>query len=285
MAVRITETWNSRDLGLELGGADAMAEFAITGTTNELEAYAACLAEVPPRFHDLSFKSLKLKPLGGPNWVATVTYGISTTGQQVPSQAGPPGSQPPPPPPPAETDALTDEDGVSFSTRGGTVKVFTSLNTVHRISLNDEPPPDFEGKIGAKGEGCEVFDGKLQFTLKRNFPAVSMRYVKTLADLTGLVNEGTWRYFGDSACLFLGADGEYAGPKGWAVSFQFDVARSTPIRDPGTGEVIPNVTLPPHHYAWTLAEKRESQGKPVEVPVAIYVEQVYEKGDFDQLGI
>lgn len=283
MAIRIEETWNSRDLGLELGGASAMAEYAITGTTDHNDAYAAVYAFVPPSFEGLSFKDLKIRPLGGPNWIATVNYGVSLTGLQVPGQSGasPP---PPPPPPPAETDPLTDADGLSFSTIGGTTRIHTSLNTVSKISISGSAgDTDFKKQIGANGEGCEVFTGRLQLTFKRNFPSISMRYIKTLADLTGTVNTGTWRgVFADSALLFLGAEGEYAGPKGWPVSFQFDVGRQDKILGP-TGDQIG--TLPPHHYVWFLTEKRESNGKPVGQPVAAYVEQVYEKADFNKLGI
>ena len=286
MDLRIVELWSSRELGLELEGADAVAEYHVQGTTDEEVAYAAVAAFAPTFRWGLRFRRLKITPVGGPHWTARVEYGVSQTGQQVPAQGGlvPP---PPPPPAPAGTDALTDADGISFTTIGETVKVFTSVATVSAISLKGGHTPDvddFQRKIGASGEGADVFSGRLQMTFTRNMPALTLNYVATLRNLTGKTNEGTWRgVFADSSCLFLGAEGQYRGPEGWVVTYQLDVAGEDSLRDKD-GTVVG--TLPPHHYAWFHTEKVEAgSGKPTEVPIAVYIEQVYEKADFDQLGI
>jgi len=102
--------------------------------------------------------------------------------------------------------------------------------------------------------------------------------------LTGKVNNASWKGFAAGEVLFLGVSGSKRGEDDWEITFRF---AASPNR---TNIQIGNITVASKkgwEYLWVRYADVEDGGSNtlVKQPVAVYVEKVYEEGDFSALGI
>ena len=183
-----------------------------------------------------------------------------------------------------------DESVFAFDTGGGTKHLNQSLRTDGRYP---NTAPDFAGAIGVDNEGnvggVDVTMPVLNFTETHtlNGNRVSTSYKKTLADLTGTVNSSAFRGFSAGEVLFLGASGTKRSKKPsapWEITYRFAVS---PNR---TGLQVGDIRVARKYgwdYLWVrYADKVAANGRNVvKKPVAAYVETVYPRGDFGNLGL
>ncbi|MDD5699073.1 MAG: hypothetical protein PHH77_10700 [Victivallaceae bacterium] len=176
----------------------------------------------------------------------------------------------------------------SFDTGGGTQHLTQSLKTVAKY-----PPaaPDYGGAIGYDGEdvkGVDVTMPVMNFSETHYLKPrkVTTKYKKTIGELTGSVNNGSFKGYAEGEVLFLGATGSRRGDSRsdlWEVTYKF--AMSANRKNIKVGELT--VTEKKGwDYLWVrYADDVKDKKTLVKKPIAAYVEKVYERKDLGQLGI
>jgi hypothetical protein len=221
-----------------------------------------------PATHDgLNRQSIDLEPVFVDTvtesgiWTATVRYG-----RIQPIQIG-------------------DDGEWSFDTAGGTQHITQSLGTVNRYP---DTSPDCKGAIGYDGERVEGGDISVpvfNFSETHRFSAstVNPAYRIALYRLTGKTNDAAWRGFAAGEVLFQGVSGSYrSGDDVVELTFRF---AASPNR---TNINVGGITVSSKKgwdYMWVRYADNVDGDNIVKQPVAVYVERVYEEGDFGGLGI
>jgi len=102
--------------------------------------------------------------------------------------------------------------------------------------------------------------------------------------LTGKVNDAAFKGLAAGECLFLGASGSKRGEEDWEITFRFAASLNRTGISVGS---ITGIAKKGWEYLWVRYADVEDAGSNtlVKQPVAAYVEQVYEYGNFAALGI
>lgn len=158
--------------------------------------------------------------------------------------------------------------------------------------------PALNGAIGVDDNGVNGVDiivPQLTWTETYDVPSkyVTSNYIKTVAELTGSVNDGNFRSFREGEVLFLGASGsqEWNSEKGdgpWTLSYKFAASPNA-----GAGERLPAFSIGDiddiekwgHEYLWVRYESSVASSSLLKKPKAVYVNRVYPHRDFSGLGI
>lgn len=182
-----------------------------------------------------------------------------------------------------------DEKRLSFDTSGATVKVFTSLATSSKMPAT---AGDFKGMVGVnregEAEGVDVVIPGLKITITARIARASVdaAYVKTLARLTGSVNDAAFYGFAAQEFLLLGATGEISNLTDPEIQFSFLASENVTGLSYGD---ITGVAKKGHEYIWIrYQDHKDTVATPpilVQRPAAVYVEQLYEPKDWTALGI
>jgi hypothetical protein len=176
----------------------------------------------------------------------------------------------------------------SFDTGGGTQHLTQSLKTVAKYPST---APDYNGAIGYDGEnvkGVDVTMPVMNFSETHYLKPskVTTKYKKNLGELTGKVNDGSFKGYSEGEVLFMGATGSRRGDSRsdlWEVTYKF--AMSANRRNIKVGELT--VTEKKGwDYLWVrYADDVKDKKTLVKKPIAAYVEKVYERKDLGKLGI
>ncbi len=268
MPVTLTEKLDSRR---SVTGENASIElvYILTGTASDLTAKQLVANSTAANYDGLVRQSIDIEPewvdtvSGDGRWIATVRYGVK---------------------PPPEV----GESSFSFDTGGGTQHITQSLSTVGRHAASGTAP-DFKGAIGVTHdnvEGVDIAVPVYSFSETHYLAAavVTPAYRGTLFNLTGKVNNGSFKGLAAGECLFLGASGSKRGDGDWEIAFRF---AASPNR---TNINVGGITVPAKkgwEYMWVrYADAEDADSKTlVKRPIAVYVEKVYEEGSFAGLGI
>jgi hypothetical protein len=286
VALTVWETVG-REFSFGEGRTEDSVQYFVTEGYDEPTVLAALEATVPGTFNGLWFLRTSAREVGYGYWEGTAHYGIPAGGSAMSGQGGvsPP---PPPPPPPAATDELGPE--WSFDTTGGTQHIVVSKETREAINWGGfGTAPDTKRVIGVSktGEpaGCDVVVPKFEFQIVRRMEFMTLNYLRDLVDLTGKVNDATFMtVFSAGEVLFLGASGAYRDGEGWSVTFRFSAAPNK-TGDGVAVNPVDRVSPFGHDFVWASYEDEVSNDHKVSVPVAAYVERVYDEGDFDDLAL
>jgi len=176
------------------------------------------------------------------------------------------------------------DSSFSFDTGGGTQHITQSLSTIAKYPAG---APDCKGAIGVTSDSVEGVDITVPVynfseTHYLSLAAVTDAYKQTLFGLTGKVNTAAFRGFAIGEVLFLGASGSQRGTEDWEITFRFAASKNR------TGMVIGAITgidKKGWEYLWVSYKDSIDANVKVKVPAAVYIEQVYESGDFSGLGI
>jgi hypothetical protein len=303
MTVRARELVGSRTHSVDPKNPRIELEYAAWGSTDDAEIRAAMQAGtpageghpafpgLPPVYAGLSLLGYDPKPAGGGLWFVTARYGLRE-GAPAPAVGGapnPPGAPSSPPPTPAEGEPLGPE--WSFTTTGGTQRLYQSLETRSKDRAGVLLPADYKRAIGVTKDGVEGVDvvaPKFEFTYTAKFAALSAGYLKILGRMSGEVNAAGFMGWAEEEVLYLGATGAFrqgdvAQGGGWTVTFNFAAGKNRT-----NVAVSPDITLPEVRawdYVWVSYEEGESNGVKTRTAIAAYAERVYPKGDFSTLGI
>jgi len=262
--VTVTEKWESRQ-STEGDNASVELTYLIDGTSDDLAAKTALRDGTPLVYDGLVRQSYSVERIGETQWEGTVRYGRR---QREPE---------------------TGESNLQFDTGGGTQHITHSLATVASYAVPGKQAPDFKGAIGVTAdsvEGTDITVPQFQFSETHYLAAelVTWSYVVTLASLTGRVNSAPFRGFAAGEVLFLGASGSKRGEEDWEITFRF--AASPNMTGLQIGDIT-GIDKKGWEYLWIRYEDDVDAvaNAPIKKPLAAYVEQVYQYGDFSLLGI
>lgn len=182
----------------------------------------------------------------------------------------------------------------SFETGGATTHITQALYEVP--FPGGAPYQHFAIGVDGNGvSGVDIVTPALNWTEDYEVPHsyVTSVYIKTLATLTGTVNNATFRSFAAGEVLFLGASGGHEwdtdrGDGPWKLSYKFVASpnagsgQSTPAITVGD---ITGITKKGHEYMWVRYEDSVSDNTLLKKPKHVYVNQVYREANFAALGI
>ena len=249
----------------ETGSAELL--YDIDGTNDEQQALTALDGQAPATHKNLDRQELSVEPTDDQyRWVGTARYAL---------------------------DPADNATTFSFDTGGGSQHITNSRSTISKTAASGTAP-DFKGAIGVTAdsvEGLDITTPVFNFELRKFKDSVTTAYLANVYDLTGKVNNaqvvltvnGATITFEAGELLFLGASGGKTIGKGqWEINYRF---AAQPNR---TSIAVGDITVPAKkgwEYLWVRYKDAEHGASKsiVKVPLAAYVEQVYESGDFSLL--
>jgi len=263
MPIAVHEKWESRET-TEGESPSIDLIYIVRGTDDDLAAKAALAAAAPVLYDGLVRQSLHIERVSEDVWEGSVRYGKL---------------QPP----------ETGDSTYQFDTGGGTQHITQSLQTVGRYAPPGKTAPDFQGAIGVTHdnvEGVDITVPVYNFS-ETHYIASSLvtgAYKATLFYLTGKVNGFPFRGFAVGEVLFLGASGSKRGQDDWEITFRFAASPNLTGLQVGS---IAGISKKGWEYLWVrYADDEDAAAKVlVKKPIAAYVEQVYDYGNFSGLGI
>jgi len=182
----------------------------------------------------------------------------------------------------------------SFDTGGGTQHI-TQAEDERRFGSG---APDQQRAIGVDGDsvnGVDIVVPALTWTETYDVPHefITAEYIKNLSRVTGTVNNAPFRTFPAGEILFLGASGsqEWDSDKGegpWNLSYKFSQSPNA-----GPGQTLPSLTIGSitgvekegHDYMWIRYEDDVQSETLIKKPKSVYVNKVYRRENFGQLGL
>lgn len=283
MPIDIQEKFESR-------GGDGVSSherrYVVFGSDDENEAIALVRATAPLAVGLLRRQPPQLEPLGPGLWDAKVHY--------CPRALD------------GESGTAESSGSFCFDTTGGTQHITQSKATVGAY-IEDGSAASFGGAIGVshdKVEGVDITVPVFSFTVSKVFHRLSQAYIAQVFYLTGKTNDAAWAVnvggvnisFAAGEVLFLGASGQKrigvnVVPEGqsdpvnpWELSFKFAASPNATGLTIGS---IGNIEKRGWDYLWVRYEdaKDEAAKTLVKLPQAVYVERVYEEGNFALLGL
>lgn len=253
--------------------------YVLKGSTDPEDVLDALAATAPTTYAlgstNYARQSYRVEPEGDDVWNGTVSYGASGS---TPGGTGEVG-----------------DSSYSFDTGGGTQHITQSKETVETSGMGSGTPvPDFHNAIGFDGasiSGVDVVIPQYQFTETHimSHSGVDSAYKVTVANLTGKINDASFKGFDAGTVLFLGANGTRTGTEKWTVTFKFAYSPNianyciNPGADPS--EQISVSLKGGWEYAWVLYEDVAGNSQIIKRPKALYIERIYDSGDFSELGI
>ena len=270
MAITVEEKADSRELTTG-DGASAILRYTIRGTASDSEAKTALGSEAPSTYDGLVRKSRDVTPIfvdvGNPD--GSIWEGVARYGRRV-------------------SEPETGESVFSFDTGGGTQHITQSRQTMGSYAPAGQSAPDTNEAIGVAGDNVEGVDIVVPVynwteTHYLDDAYVTSGYRRALRNLTGKLNSAGFRGFAAGEVLFMGARGARRSDEDWEITFSFAASENRYGLSVGS---ITGIDKAGWDYLWVLyGSGEESQGELVPPPRAVYVERVYESGDFYRLGI
>ena len=299
----IQELRDSRTFDVNVTGGSAQFRYVLTGETDEETAYDLVLATSPAQWFDYTRDKIDMtnRPALG-TWFPVVNYTLPVyslteplpTGAAGPTGATgadtPPASSPSSAPPPAGQ-ILT---GVSVNIALENQHVELALEVVDSGVVIGEVVPETK-LIGVTKDGVDGVDIGVpvaNIVYKKTIPTLRAGYFRNLLAMCGTTNEKKWWMFGPEEALFAGCNGQSKGTGEFEMNYEFKynrTKRDIVIRE-GEGEEGEGGLVCPEkrgwHYLWTTNKKVIQGGSiPVSVPVGYHVCRVYERSNFNWLGI
>lgn len=259
-------------------GSRNTKKYLVQGSNDEVAIKAAVAAAAPTSMEDLSGRSISVNQEGPGSWGATVTY------ENRPSEG---------------------DSSFTFDTGGGIKHITQAISVVSKYARPDFKPPDFKGAIGVTKdsvEGVDITVPVYQFSETHIFDDgdVDTAYKVTLRDLTGTVNDDTFKGFAAGEVLFMGASGSRNGTRAedkWEITFKFAVSVNKTgivvgdlwsLNGSGFGDAAgTRITAQGWDYLDVQYESVEDTiaKAVIKRPVSAQVVRVYERTDFALLGI
>ena len=254
------------------------AQFYVRGDTdNPFTARTELLADITYLLsnghwlQDVEVGPLIARAAGEYWWLASVTWGIQSSGNPDTSPGIPP--------------------TLRFSTKGGTQHITQSLETVDiysRLGPVYPPAPDHKGAIGVTRGGIQGVDIVVpafswSLSIRTAASSINDAYVMNLESLTGCVNDYTFYGRAAGEVRFDGAEGQRTGDE-MELTFSFSSQRN--VTDRTIGDVA-GIDKEGWDYLWVLYEEEEDDTAKAmsQVPSGVYVERVSPRADFALLGI
>lgn len=196
--------------------------------------------------------------------------------------------------PKAKDDGSGPQYEYQFDTTGKTQRITQSLETLSRTAPTGLEAPDHGGAIGVvdgRAEGVDVPIPAFAWSETHYFPEafVTEAYKIRLSNLTGKVNDATWRGYPRGSVMFMGARGAKRGKDQWQITFLFEYSENKDNIEVGDGsDMWSTVTIPEKegwHYLW-FQHETDNDTENVTLAkrlIGAYVERITEYSDFNIL--
>lgn len=193
-----------------------------------------------------------------------------------------------PEPSDSNTNGDSNTPSFSFDTSGGTKHLSQSPSTVASYPAN---APSFNGAINVdeKGNigGVDVTMPMFSFTETHFYSnsKVSNSFKRELSELTGKVNNSSFKGWSAGEVLFMGASGTRRGKRSkdkWEVTFKFSVSPN--VKNLKVGDITV-ASKDGWDYLWVKygPEVNLQNRVLIRKPKYVYVERVYERASFSAL--
>jgi len=263
--VTCEEKYLGRQVVSSLSGS-AQVEYIIQNTDDDAAAVSILQSTAPDTWNNLPRVSCEVAQIAQTIWEGVARYGFQSNNQQQ------------------------SESNFSFETGGGTQHITQSLSTISRYAPSGKTAPVFDGAICVDNNsvnGCDITVPVFTWSDTYIFSTgvVTPTYKQTLFALTGKVNNASWGGYSAGEVLFMGASGSKRGNRGdWEIAFKFSASPNITGKTIGS---ITNIAKKGWEYLWVRYDNDTDTNAKVLIkkPVAVYIEQVYEYGNFGGLGI
>jgi len=226
-------------------------------------------------------QTISIEPIGDPTntkkWFAEVTYGSPET----------------------STPRETGDTVESFDTTGGTERIKIAQNHITDYDVTGgSTPPTFGGAINVTDDGSTMqVDGidipsrvyTFAITKWYDYATVTNTFKGKIYNLTGRVNQATFKGLAAGECLFLGAQGTVRGDDAdWEITYRF---AGNPNKTNITIGDRSDIAKKGWEYLWVRFGKyiddegSGASGLLVMRPTSAHIEQVFEFGNFEDLGL
>lgn len=256
-ALWFVEKADSRSFVISRDGSDdsATLKYAAGVTENEVQIRDLAESKISNRFRELYLQHLNFEPLTGGIWEVTAEYGILDRTKNV----------------------------FQLDTSGGAENVTQSLSTIGRYGN----APDCEGAVNFDGEnvqGADIMSRRFAWNEQYRMSAAyfTPAYRLVLFNLTYTVNNGPFRGLAAGEVMFMGATAAKQGLHPVEITFFFEASPNK------YNYTVGNISVTQKRgweYQWVRYLKEESENRIVEKPDGVYIEQMYEWGNFAQLRI
>lgn len=238
------------------------ARYWIDNCADYADALQSMLAEAPPRLGQMVVVGYHADAETDNLYYGSVTYGTK---------------QP-------------DESSYSFEIGTTPTKATQSLETVGRYAKPGKTPSNFYGAIGVTKDGVEgtdisvpTFSWTETHYLQKS--QVDRAFFFVLFNLTAKMNAAPFRDFEIGEVLLIGVNGSASRlvPK-FEMQFKFIALPNSP------GGSLNGISIGPklgHDYLWVrYNDKKDSASQSmVKLPYEVFIERVYQFGDYDQLNL
>ena len=276
MAITVSEKYISRaatDSGRSSGGGTVLDEltstelhYVVRGTTDERLAIQAVRGTAPD---DLQRH--------GP--------GRDQPGARSPTRSGRRPSSTPPP-----RRSWRKASRATASTPAAARQHITqALSHVNTYVASGETAPDFKGAIGVTKDSVDGVDITVPvYSFSETHilanADVTNTYKGKLFALTGKTNKRRFKGFAPASACSSGASGSKRGKGDWEITFHF---AASPNKTGLTVGEITGIAKKGWEYLWVRYEDAvdATAGKMTKKPVAVYIEKVYDEGNFGDLNI
>jgi len=177
----------------------------------------------------------------------------------------------------------TGDSQFAFETSGGSQHITQSLETIAKYPAEADDTFGAIGDTGDRVEGVDITVPVYNFseTHYLSLATVTQQYKLALFNLTGKVNSDSFRGFAAGEVLFLGARGSQRGQEDWEVTFNFAASPNKTNLTVGSGiHEITGIAKKGWEYMWIKYGRIAGTKHSHAVPVAVYIERVYDTDNF-----
>ncbi|MBY0513088.1 MAG: hypothetical protein K2P78_04155 [Gemmataceae bacterium] len=274
MSIEVFELATSRPTSISWDSSDITLKYFARGSTDPTSIRAAVLLVAPRAYLRLRRKACTCEPQGAGLWTADVEYGFQLASADATTD----------PPDQTASDKTIMGPEWNFDTTGGSLRITQSKQTRSKTKRGGGNAPDYKQAIGVTRdsvEGCEIFAPKLEFSVTIQKLQVSTGFMRDIAYGVGYTNKQAWYGFPADTVLFLGASGSAKPGERFSITYKFAAGENRK-----NVEIAPGLTIPEKRawdYVWCSYANDVNQNFVVQLPVAAYVERVYDSIDFDFL--
>lgn len=183
---------------------------------------------------------------------------------------------------------FTPSSGLNYSFQIGGTSIFREYAN-STASYGSAPIPDFGNAINWDGERVNgvtlPHQSGFEFVIPARKPIadVDNAYVTAVADLYLTVNDATFEGFPAGEVLFLGLSGTRVGENDWQLYYRFGRSKNLSSI---TVDGVSVTSKEGWDYLWVHYKPAEDgNGWEAVEPAGVYVQSVFDDGDFDGLEI
>lgn len=284
--IRITELFDSRKLMFAKDTETAQYEYVLCGTSDEVAAYAALQAFIPPfvvgNTGNLTLLNFTCATLGGLFWRSTAYFGPDNapaypavgTGPVFPVANGP-----------LATTPLDASYSIDFS--GVTEHITQSKETTQAINRGAGAAPDNQRAIGVTSDGevqgCDRISPNFEWRRTVTFAAVTFEYLKMLSSMVGSTNDATFYTWPAKSTIFLGGQADPKDNLRTAITFKFLSRPNLTMVNICNDLVVP--VKNGSEYLWVSYKNVKDANVLVQQPRAAYVERIVDVMDWSAFRI